>query len=379
MTTQSLPPRRRPPVSSQRRAHPPQPSQQAPAPTPPGASRRIRAVVRVVVRALMLVLSAVRWSARWLLDTFTRAPDEVDVHSAEEHVPRSAVRSASRTRSQISEIERAQRRKRDQIEDRARQRQHQKLKAQLRLVLLVVLVIGLGVLSYTVPRMSVFSVKRISVEGTSAISDLAVRRQIDPVIAHSTIYTMDASAIRSRLKTFPFVHSVAVDGHFPNGLSIRVTEYQPLALGVAVGSGSWLVARDGRVLARVRSADWTGKIPKVVIEEGELAAGQRLSHEPALNLLRLVPPTFPGTFDTVEVFTPGRHVSKKSGKVDALAGTENVIARMSDGPEIRFGRPDQFEEKLAVAERLLSVYGPSKRSSITYIDVSVPSRPAVMS
>ena len=267
-----------------------------------------------------------------------------------------------------------------------RARRRQLLRRRLRLVALVGVVVMFGIAVYAVPRMAIFNVQRIEVTGTSAVPDLTVRSKVDPIIHGQTIFTLDTDRIRTSLAALPFVRSVSVDRHFPNGLSITLVEYKPLALGVSVGQGSWLVARDGRVLAKVQSSDWSAQIPKVVIEQDHLKPGTRLSGEPALQLLRMVPPTFPGSFETIEVFTPTarRPGARRAAREQAsrsslmLEGTESIIAHMSDGAEIRFGRPDRLDLKLAVVERMLGLYGPSGRSGITYIDVSVPSRPAVM-
>ena len=339
----------------------------------------VHALVRMVLRTVILLARVVRYAVLAARDAFTNAPADAG--------PRSE-RSATTPPSTVEwdDAERAQRRQRSIQHERIRARRRQLVLRRLRLVALMLGIALICVSVYAVPRMSVFNVKRIAVEGTSAVPDLTVRKKVDPIIDHATIFTLDTSRIRSSLASLPFVRSVSVDRHFPNGLSVKVVEYKPLALGVSVGHGSWLVARDGRVLAKVQSSDWSAQIPKVVIEQDNLKPGTRLTGEPALRLLRLVPPTFPGTFETIEVFTPTarRPGSRRAAREQAsrssllLAGTESIIAHMSDGTEIRFGRPDRLDQKLAVVERMLGLYGPGRRDGITYIDVSVPSRPAVM-
>lgn len=231
--------------------------------------------------------------------------------------------------------------------------------ARLRLIAVAAVIAGVAVVIHVFPRMSVFEIRGIAVEGTSAVPDLLIRRRIDPVLRGETIFTVDTERVRTEVEQLPFVHSVRVDRHLPDGISIHIVEYQPLALGVS-DSGSWLVARDGRVLTRSRLTDWLGRVPIVRLEHAHVAAGDRVGGEPALRLLRVIPPSFPGSFRSVEI------------------GSHGVIAQIPDGPEVRFGQPDDFDEKLLVAERLLTMYGRERLGSITYIDVSVPARPAVL-
>ena len=124
-------------------------------------------------------------------------------------------------------------------------------------------------------------------------------------------------------------------------------------------NGSWLVARDGRVLVKARLSDWADRVPVVRLQHGNVSAGDSVGDEPALQLLRVVPATFPGTFRTVELTPAG------------------IIGAIADGPIVRIGRADQFVEKLLVTSRLLSLYGPARRANISYIDVTVPARPAI--
>lgn len=242
-------------------------------------------------------------------------------------------------------------------QQRLRDRRRQLMVRRLRLAGLVG-VAGLLALAWVkVPTMDAFLVRQVEITGTSAVPDLAVRRRVDSLLRGTTIFTVDTDAVRRRVEALPFVYEVRADRHFPGGLSLHVSEYEPLAFGVA-GNGGWLVSRDGRVLVRGRLADWKDRIPVVRLEKRAVRAGQRLGSEPALRLLRLVPDAFPASVRTVDVRDGG------------------IVAQLHDGPELRFGRDAELTTKLRVAERLLTMYGAGRRGSIVYLDVSVPERPA---
>lgn len=232
------------------------------------------------------------------------------------------------------------------------------LRRRLRLVALVVGLVGAAVAWYKVPRLEVFSITHVSIIGASAVPDPTIRNSIDSLLADQTIYTLDSDAVQRRVRRLPFVHRAKVVNHFPNSISIEITEYAPLAYAFS-GNKGWLVARDGRVLTRAEREDWVDTIPIVRLEHAGVQAGDRVGGEPALRLLRATPATFPGTFKRVEFDKRG------------------FIGYLHDGPEIRFGRDSDLPQKLLVAQRLLSLYGHAQLSSIKYVDVSVPSRPAV--
>lgn len=214
--------------------------------------------------------------------------------------------------------------------------------------------------AYEVPRLAVFGVRHVEITGTSAIPDPVVRRSIDDLIIGRTIYTANLDAIDRRVGDLPFVRSVDVLRHAPDGISITVEEYEPLAFGVA-GNGGWLIARDGRVLVRARMDDWRGSIPLVRIVDRRVHPGDSVGGEPTLQLLRAIPPTFPGDFESIDRTSIG------------------FVGTLTDGPPIRFGNAGDFAEKLAVTGRLLEIFGPVRRGNLAYIDVSVPSRPASLS
>lgn len=241
---------------------------------------------------------------------------------------------------------------------RARETRHALLRRRARIGGVIGGVVLLIALLWQVPQMGVFSVRQIAVEGTSAVSDLTIRQRIDPLLVDQTIYTVDTDQMRREVGKLPFVRSVSVDRHFPDGLSIRIEEYSPLAFAYA-GNGGFLVARDGRVLAPARVADWSDRVPVVRIDEQHLKIGESVGTAPALRILRTVPATFPGSFSRIDV------------------GQFGYVGQLVDGPEIRFGRDDDLTHKFEVVARLLGMFGVGGKQAITYIDVSVTARPVI--
>jgi cell division septal protein FtsQ len=212
-----------------------------------------------------------------------------------------------------------------------------------------------------VPSSDVFLIRHVEVVGASTLADLTVRRTVDPHLVGQTIFTLDTRAAVAELEQLPFVHSARVERHLPGGVTVRVQEYLPLALGLADGAGAgngWLVARDGRVLDTARVVDWRGRVPVVRLRAERVQPGMRVGDEPALQLLRAVPRGFVASFQSIEVRPSGA-----------------LVGRLADGTEVRIGRPQDLQAKVLVVQRVLRELA-DDGTRVSYIDVTVPARPA---
>ncbi|MCW2972886.1 MAG: hypothetical protein JWN72_1159 [Thermoleophilia bacterium] len=240
---------------------------------------------------------------------------------------------------------------------KARARRRTMLVRRLRVAGAALALVLLAIGAYVVPRAHVFDVGHVEIEGASAVSDLAVRQRVDSLLAGQTIFTVDEAAIARRIEELPFVRSVAVDHHLPDGLGIRIVEYRPLALACG-DKACWLVAPDGRILTKVSASEWRGRVPVVRLEStSKVRPGVRLPQEPGLALLLAVPHDSTLDFATIDV------------------SPYSVVATTGEGIEVRFGRAEHFASKLAAAERILTSAS-ARAHPLAYVDVSVPSNPA---
>ncbi|MCW2920483.1 MAG: hypothetical protein JWL76_357, partial [Thermoleophilia bacterium] len=241
-------------------------------------------------------------------------------------------------------------------QQRAAQERRARLKARVRLVLVVGLLVGVVAAWVVVPASDVFRIRHLEVTGASAVGDLEVRARIDSLLTGETVYTVDEDKVASRIEELPFVRSVRVERHLPGGLQLHVIEYRPLALGFGDGQ-FWLVARNGRVLAKASNKEWSGRIPTVTLRDGDIEAGDHVEDEPALRLLSSRPSSSTLEFATI--------------KADEYA----ITAQLVDGTEVRFGRPTALRQKLLVAEKMLHEAA-RKDLEPLYVDVTVPGKPA---
>ena len=237
--------------------------------------------------------------------------------------------------------------------DRKRTLLRRRIRGGAAICLVVLVVVGWRI----VPSSDAFSIRHVEILGASSVGDLEVRTRVDDLLRGQTIYTIDSDAMRRKVGALPFVRSVEVDRHFPGGVTIRVEEHRPLALGYDTAKNTWwLIAPDGRVLAQGREEEWRDRIPLVRLDAKRVKPGMRLAQEPAVELLQSRAADSTLAFQSVEV------------------KPYSVTATIQDGIEVRFGRPRQLRTKVAAAERMLQV-ARMKKWDLAYIDVSVPANP----
>ena len=177
----------------------------------------------------------------------------------------------------------------------------------------------------------------------------------------------------ARLRTLPWVATATVSRHWPNTVTIRVSERSALAI-LPTASGEFaLVDETGRVLA----VGPAGSLPSM--------AGPAPS--PPLPVLRGLAPAGPAG-STVDPSGPGRGAlelvaaarrdlpaalaARVSGVT--LDGDGQLTATVSPAIAVRFGPDDQIDAKLLSLRTLLEA---ADLTGATVIDVRVPDAPVL--
>jgi cell division protein FtsQ len=270
--------------------------------------------------------------------------------AARERVARTVVVSDRARRS------REQRAPRSAAQERVAAERRTRLRGHLRIAAVVALALAVLGAWLVVPASDAFRIRHVEVTGAAAVDDLQVRMRIDELLEGETVFTVDEAAVERRIEELPFVRDARVERHLPGGLQLHVSEYRPLAL--AYGDGEyWLVAQDGRILAEADGRAWRGRIPTVELRGRDIAPGDRVGDEPALQLLAELPESSTVQFDTIRT------------------DDYQLEATLVDGTEVRFGRPEQLLLKAVVLDRVLELAARAG-DELKYVDVSVPGVPA---
>jgi cell division protein FtsQ len=197
---------------------------------------------------------------------------------------------------------------------------------------------------------SLVAVERVEVRGLST-SAAEIGGALEGAAREMTTLNVDTAALESAVARYPTVKSLGVETDLPHGLTITVEERRPVA---AVDDEGEPVAvdRGGRLLPGVAAAD----LPPL---DGKAPDSGRLEG-PALAQARVLGAA-PG---------PLRPAIEGAG-----ASEEGVVVILSGDVELRFGEPDQAAPKWRAAAAVLA---DPALESLTYIDLRVPDRPAVV-
>lgn len=177
-------------------------------------------------------------------------------------------------------------------------------------------------------------------------------------LVDAPVFIASAAAARSLLRALPAVRDARVEVSAPSSAKITLVEREAIGRWVASDGLEWFVDVDGVLFA---SADPTAAPQLRVFDERPAhSPGDRL--DPALVRVAL----------RLAALAPGElRADAVALRIAVTPGTNGLVLRTGAGWEIRFGAPDRFDEKLALARRFLQD-NPQRR--LDYVDVRSPDR-----
>jgi cell division protein FtsQ len=201
---------------------------------------------------------------------------------------------------------------------------------------------------------SFVAINDVKVEGIRSSDRDQITAALTRAADGMTTLDVDASKLASAVSGFPAVASVTADPNFPHGLTVQVTERRPVAIA-SDGERQAAVSADGSLLPGLSTDGMS--IP--TLEVDELPEAGRLGGE-ALDETRVL----------------GAAPAPLRPLLDGAISTEDdgVVATLQGGIDVRFGAASQARAKWAAAAAVLA---DPKVTTLGYIDVEVPARPAI--
>jgi cell division protein FtsQ len=201
---------------------------------------------------------------------------------------------------------------------------------------------------------SFVAVQDVKVEGVSSADRAQVTAALTEAAHGMSTLDVNASKLATAVSGFPTVASVTADPSFPHGLTVNVKERNPV-LAVSDGDRQVAVAADGSLLPGV---DVGGSNLPVLKVDAIPASGQ-LGGE-ALGEARVI----------AAAPTPLRPL------IEGTTTTHDygVVLTLRRGIALRFGAASSSKAKWAAAAAVLA---DPKVTTLGYVDVRVPSRPAI--
>jgi cell division protein FtsQ len=200
---------------------------------------------------------------------------------------------------------------------------------------------------------SLVAVRDVTVEGVTSTDDGRIVAALTSAAKEMTTLHVRMEPLVAAASQFPTVASVSADANFPNGLTVHVTERRPVLIATADGH-EVPVASDGTVLTGLPVEGHS--LPALRVDS--IPASGRLEGT-ALHEALVVGAAPPPLLKLIE----GATLSPRYGIEVSLRG----------GIPVRFGHASQASEKWAAAAAVLA---DPKLTSVSYVDVRVPRRPA---
>jgi cell division protein FtsQ len=224
-----------------------------------------------------------------------------------------------------------------------------------RLIALVILLGALAIAYFAWFRHSSFvAVQEVRVEGVSTADRDRVAAALTEAADGMSTLDVDAARLAGAVSGFPTVASVSADPSFPHGLTVHVIERRPVALA-GDGDHEVAVAAGGSVMPGVD----VGGLNLPAIHVDELPQAGRLGGEglEESHVIAAAP-------------APLRPL------VDGASTTDDygIVVPLQGGIELRFGSAAKARAKWAAAAAVLADPGVT---ALEYLDVRVPSRPAI--
>jgi POTRA domain-containing FtsQ-type protein len=199
----------------------------------------------------------------------------------------------------------------------------------------------------------------VTVSGYDGPDRAAIEKTVDLIAGQATVVHPPVVKIREALARFPWVQDVHVSRDLPRGIRVDVVQAHPVAILVPASGRRMLLSSAGRVLGP--AAGTTG-LAQVRVATPSPPLGAQLRSVRTAAPLEILRGLRPAIADRVRGL-------RLSGGV--------VTGRLAAGPEIRMGTPDRLDVKTRALSTVLDNLPDAEERRATYVDVSVPERPAV--
>lgn len=211
---------------------------------------------------------------------------------------------------------------------------------------------------YWVATGPLVAVHGVSMGGYERADGDELLRSLSAAAAEGTVLAPPTEAMRAAAAEFAWVDSISVSRRWPRALRVTVVPAVPVAVA-AFEDQAVLVSARGRVLGvkdGTTGLGWLRLEQSPPAEGGTLPEGARA----ALAFVAAADPVVAARVRGLRVVRGG-----------------SVVGRVTAGPELRLGAPVRLSAKARALGLLLANLSPEEEAGASYIDLSVPERPAL--
>lgn len=244
------------------------------------------------------------------------------------------------------------RKEREQKKKKVRRQRYKKLSiAVIAVVVFVLILKGLA-------SMDIFTVKNISVSGISRLTEEEIL-ELAKIPLKKSIFSINSRSIEERVAFSPWIKSARLIKSLPNSIKIQIEEEQPI-LAVKNSDGYWLVSGEAIAIERLKEQPQNLALfmpdKNFVIE-----LGSEIKDRKILSLIKIYK-------------SMSEELKKRIVSASILEGDLYFTDR--DKIQIMYGDASSAKEKNILVSQLLEDVS-RKKINVYYIDVRVPSKPAI--
>lgn len=219
----------------------------------------------------------------------------------------------------------------------------------------VLAALGAGVWAvFYSPLLAVKGVKLVGARHTTSAEVVAAAG----LTQDDNLLTLSTAAVGDAVEQLPWVKSAVVDRMLPGTVRVRVTERRG-AMVLSIGAARWTIDANGRVL----QSGAVGELPILAgIQVGVVEPGVELRT--------------PEAIDALEVWRSLPRALRHDVAAVLAPTIERITLTMTDGRVVRYGAAENLHAKNEVLAALLRRVA-VEQTPVAYIDVRVPSAPAV--
>ena len=201
---------------------------------------------------------------------------------------------------------------------------------------------------------SFVAVENVKVEGVSSSDREQITSAVTQAAQGMSTLDVDASKLASAVNGFPAVASVTAHPDFPHGLTVEVAERRPVLIA-SDGDRQVAVASDGSLLPGLTLDGLS--LPTIHVDQIPDAGRLGGTALDETRVLGMAP-------DPLRPLIEGVTTTSDYG----------IVATLKGGIDVRFGTASKGRAKWAAAAAVLA---DPKVTTLQYVDVEVPTRPAI--
>ncbi|NLE73187.1 MAG: FtsQ-type POTRA domain-containing protein [Actinobacteria bacterium] len=183
----------------------------------------------------------------------------------------------------------------------------------------------------------------------------------------TNLLRLNVRPLEGKLQSIPYVREAHVHPRFPDGIEVRLVEYEPFGVIQGRSEELWVIADDGRVLEQ-EIQDGPSPLGPTLVPRQEIWPGAG----------HFLPTNFAGALGLLELLRVREYWLVQHPVASVEIDTEaHLTMVLAGGPEVRMGDPTDLETKLQVAELVIDRWL-EEGKALQYVDVQIWDRPVAM-